>query len=183
MKLTENEREKLLETLHERFDKNLHRHTDIQWIDVEKRLRSQTDKLWSVNEMELSDGEPDVIAYDKNTDEYIICDCSKESPSGRRSVCYDHEALESRKEHKPKDSAMNMAATMGIELLDEEQYSFLQTLEHFDTKTSSWLKTEPGVRENGGAVFGDYRYGRVFYYHNGAESYYAARGFRGILRV
>jgi hypothetical protein len=183
MKLTENEREKLLETLHERFDKNLHRHTDIQWIDVEKRLRSQTDKLWSVNEMELSGGEPDVIAYDKNTDEYIICDCSKESPSGRRSVCYDHEALESRKEHKPKDSAMNMAATMGIELLDEEQYSFLQTLEHIDTKTSSWLKTEPGVRENGGAVFGDYRYGRVFYYHNGAESYYAARGFRGILRV
>ncbi|OJV36165.1 MAG: hypothetical protein BGO29_01040 [Bacteroidales bacterium 36-12] len=183
MKLTENEREKLLKTLHERFDKNLHRHTDIQWIDVEKRLRSQTDKLWSVNEMELSGGEPDIIAYDKNTDEYIICDCSKESPSGRRSVCYDYEALESRKEHKPKDSAMNMAATMGVELLDEEQYGFLQTLEHFDTKTSSWLKTESGVRENGGAVFGDYRYGRVFYYHNGAESYYAARGFRGILRV
>jgi len=177
------EKGSLLKTLKQRFEKNRHRHEGINWSDVETRLTQHPGKLWSVIEMEITGGEPDVIGYDAKEKLFIICDCSAESPKGRRSICYDHEALEARKEHKPKDSAVNMASEMGIELLDEGQYQFLQSLQHFDTKTSSWLKTPDNVRALGGAIFGDFRFGRVFYYHNGAESYYAARGFRGILNV
>ncbi|MBI5473589.1 MAG: DUF4256 domain-containing protein [Ignavibacteriae bacterium] len=179
-------REELLSALKVRFEKNMNRHKGLQWAKVQSRLcgmESNTEKLWSLNEMERTGGEPDVVGYDKKTGSYIFYDCSAESPQGRRSVCYDREALESRKEHKPKDSAMEMAAAMGIELLTEEQYAELQGLGEFDTKTSSWVKTPSEIRKLGGALFCDRRYDHVFVYHNGAESYYAARGFRGSLRV
>jgi hypothetical protein len=182
-KLSAEEREKLLKTLKARFEKNSSRHKGITWDKVLAKLDASPQKLWSLSIMEETDGEPDVVGFDKKTGEYIFMDCSAESPKGRRSICYDDEALESRKEHKPADSAMEMAASMGVEMLDEEQYRELQQLGHFDTKTSSWLKTPDAIRKLGGAIFGDYRYGQVFIYHNGAESYYAARGFRGSLRV
>ena len=178
-----NQREELLRTLKARFEKNMNRHKGLEWAKVQAKLEANTEKLWSLNEMERTGGEPDVVGHDKKTGEYIFYDCSAESPKGRRSVCYDREALESRKEHKPKNSAMDMAAAMGIELLTEEQYRELQKLGNFDTKTSSWIITPADIRKLGGALFGDYRYGTVFVYHNGAESYYAARGFRGSLRV
>lgn len=170
----------------DRFEKNRSRHKDIEWDKVQVRLsddRVSTEKLWSLNEMERTNGEPDVVGYDKKTGEYIFYDCSAESPKGRRSICYDREALESRKEHKPEHNAMGMAAAMGIELLTEEQYRELQQLGNFDTKTSSWIITPSDIRKLGGALFADFRYGHVFVYHNGAESYYAARAFRGWLRV
>lgn len=173
----------LIRTLNARFEKNKHRHEGIDWAEVQVRLEANPQKLWSLHEMEETGGEPDVVAYDKTTGEYIFYDCSTESPKDRRSLCYDSEALESRKEHKPRNSALGMAREMGIELLSEEQYRELQQLEPCDTKTSSWILTPASVRELGGAIFGDFRYGRVFVYHNGAESYYAARGFRGSLRV
>jgi hypothetical protein len=173
----------LIRVLQERFEKNRNRHEGFEWSKVMEKLEANTKKLWSLNEMERTDGEPDVVGYDKKTDEYIFCDCSAESPKGRRSTCYDHEALESRKEHKPKNSATDMATAMGIELLTEEQYRELQKLGNFDTKTSSWIKTPVEIRKLGGAIFADFRYDNVFVYHNGAESYYAARGFRGSLRV
>jgi hypothetical protein len=177
------DRETLISTLKNRFDKNANRHKGVDWAKVEARLEANVEKLWSLNEMERTGGEPDVVGYDKKTGEVTFYDCAAESPSGRRSLCYDDEALKSRKEHKPKDSAMNTAAAMGIEILSEEGYRALQQLGHFDTKTSSWVKTPDNIRELGGALFGDYRYDTVFFYHNGAESYYAARGFRGSLRV
>ena len=177
------QREALLKILKLRFEKNKNRHKVLQWDKIQQRLEDSPGKLWSLNEMELTGGEPDVIGYDKKTDEYIFYDCSQESPNGRRSLCYDREALESRKEHKPKDSALNLAASMGIELLTEEEYRQLQELGNFDTKTSSWVRTPADIRTLGGAVFCDRRYNHVFLYHNGAESYYAARGFRGSLRV
>lgn len=173
----------LLKTLKARFEKNMNRHKDISWADVESKLKAKNEKLYSLYEMEETEGEPDVVAYDKKSGEYIFYDCSPESPKGRRSICYDHEALEARKEHKPADSAINMAAEMGIEILTEEEYRQLQQLGSFDTKTSSWIKTSADVRKLGGALFCDRRYNTVFLYHNGAESYYAARGFRGSLRV
>lgn len=178
-------REELISILKTRFEKNTNRHKGIDWANVQAKLDSPTgsEKLWSLNEMEITGGEPDVIGYDKKTDEYIFCDCSAESPKGRRSICYDHEALEKRKENKPANSAVEMAADMGIELLTEEDYRELQKLTNFDTKTSSWIKTPAAIRKLGGALFCDYRYGAVFVYHNGAESYYAARGFRGCLKV
>lgn len=182
-KLSSEQQEELLNTLKARFEKNKGRHKGIEWSKVQAKLEANTDKLWSLNEMENTGGEPDVVDYDKKTGEYIFYDCSAESPKGRRSICYDHEALESRKEHKPENSAIEMAADMGIEILTEEQYRELQKLGNFDTKTSSWLKTPSDIRKLGGAIFGDFRYGTVFKYHNGAESYYAARGFRGSLRV
>src|SRR5690606_13763998 len=163
--------------------KNMKRHQTLEWSEIQAKLEANPEKLWSLDEMEETGGEPDVVAYDKKTGEYIFFDCSAESPKGRRSVCYDHEALESRKEHKPKNSAKGMAAEMGIELLTEEQYLELHQLGTFDTKTSSWLETPGDVRRLGGAIFGDWRFGRVFFYHNGAESYYGARCFRGSLRV
>jgi len=175
--------EELLGILKTRFEKNMGRHKGIKWADVEARLKANPEKLWSLNEMEITEGEPDVTGYDKKADEYIFCDCSPESPKGRRSICYDHQALESRKEHKPENSAVEMASDMGIELLTEEQYRDLQQLGTFDAKTSSWVKTPADIRKRGGAIFCDFRYGTVFTYHNGAESYYAARGFRGMLRV
>lgn len=175
--------EELLKILKTRFEKNMHRHKDLAWSVIQTKLETNPEKLFSLNEMEETGGEPDVISYDKKTDEYIFYDCSMESPKGRRSVCYDLEALESRKEHKPKNSAVGMASEMGIELLTEEQYRELQQFGKFDTKTSSWVLTPPEIRELGGAIFGDWRYGKVFIYHNGAESYYAARGFRGWLRI
>jgi Protein of unknown function (DUF4256) len=181
--LSPKQREELLTTLKARFEKNMNRHKGVEWAKVQAKLEANTEKLWSLNEMERTGGEPDVIGHDKKTGDYIFFDCSAESPKDRRSLCYDHEALESRKEHKPKNSAINMAATMGIELLSEEQYRELQKLGKFDTKTSGWLKTPAEIRKLGGAIFADYRYGNVFVYHNGAESYYAARGFRGWLRV
>jgi hypothetical protein len=181
--LPKEEREEILRILKNRFEKNMNRHKGLEWNKVQAKLEANTGKLWSLNEMEMTDGEPDVVGYDKKTDEYIFYDCSPESPKGRRSVCYDHEALESRKEHKPENSAMEMAADMGIEVLTEEEYRELQKLGKFDTKTSSWIVTPPDIRKLGGAIFGDFRYGHVFVYHNGAESYYAARGFRGSLRV
>jgi hypothetical protein len=177
------EREELLRALKARFDKNMNRHKGLEWAKVQAKLEANTEKLWSLNEMERTGGEPDVVGHDKKTGEYIFNDCSAESPKGRRSVCYDSEALESRKEHKPKDNAMDMATTMGIELLSEEQYRELQKLGDFDTKTSSWVKTPADIRKHGGALFCDRRYNTVFVYHNGADSYYAARGFRGSLRV
>jgi len=182
-KLAPEQQAELLGILKTRFEKNMARHKGMKWADVQARLESKPAKLWSLDDMESTGGEPDVIGYDKKTGEYLFCDCSAESPKGRRSVCYDHQALESRKEHKPKDSAVNMAAEMGIELLDEEQYRALQTLGEFDTKTSSWVATPAPIRKLGGALFCDRRYDTVFVYHNGAESYYAARGFRGALRV
>jgi hypothetical protein len=181
--LAPEQREELLRTLSARFEKNLNRHKGIEWAKVQAKLEANTEKLWSLNEMERTGGEPDVVGHDKKTGEYIFYDCSPESPKGRRSVCYDREALESRKEHKPENNAIDMAAAMGVELLTEEQYRELQKLGKFDTKTSSWVKTPSDIRKLGGALFVDYRYGNVFLYHNGAESYYAARGFRGSLRV
>jgi hypothetical protein len=181
--LPQKQREELLRALKARFEKNMNRHKGLEWPDVQAKLEAHAEKLWSLNEMETTGGEPDVVGQDRKTGEYIFYDCSAESPKGRRSVCYDREALESRKEHKPKDSAMDMAAVMGIELLTEEQYRELQKLGEFDTKTSSWVKTPADIRKLGGALFCDRRYDTVFLYHNGAESYYAARGFRGSLRV
>lgn len=175
--------QELLNTLKVRFGKNMDRHTGIDWGKVQSRLENNPEKMWVLDEMESTGGEPDVVAHDTSTGEYIFYDCSAESPKGRRSVCYDDEALESRKEHKPENSAIAMAADMGIELLSEEQYRELQKLGKFDTKTSSWVKTPSNIRELGGALFCDRRYNHVFLYHNGAESYYAARGFRGSLRV
>lgn len=182
-KLSAEQQEELLKTLKSRFEKNRTRHKDIEWDKVATRLNASLEKLWSLTEMERTGGEPDVVAYDKKTGEYIFYDCSTESPKDRRSLCYDREALNSRKEHKPENSAIDMAATMGIELLTEEQYRQLQQLGAFDLKTSSWIKTPAEIRKLGGAVFCDRRYNTVFVYHNGAESYYAARGFRGSLRV
>jgi hypothetical protein len=192
-KLSPGERAELLVTLRARFEKNMNRHKGIEWAKVEARLKAQEDKVWSLNEMEKTGGEPDVIAppdnhreaigNGKKTGEYIFCDCCAESPKDRRSICYDHEALESRKENKPKNSAVGMADDMGIEILTEAHYRDLQKLGKFDTKTSSWIKTPADIRKLGGAIFADWRYGHVFVYHNGAESYYAARGFRGLLRV
>jgi hypothetical protein len=182
-KLSSEQREKLLRVLAERFEKNMNRHKGIDWVKVRAKLEKQEEKLWSLGEMEKSGGEPDVIGHDKKAGEYIFCDCSAESPAGRRSFCYDREALNSRKEHKPKNSAMDMAAAMGVEILTEEEYRELQKLGDFDTKTSSWIRTPADFRKLGGALFCDRRYGRVFVYHNGAESYYAGRGFRGAVRV
>jgi hypothetical protein len=177
------QRGELLSTLKARFEKNMNRHKGVDWARVEARLEANPEKLWSLNEMETTGGEPDVVGHDKKTGEYIFYDCSAESPKGRRSVCYDREALEARKEHKPKDSAINMANAMRIELLTEEQYRELQKLGEFDTKTSSWIKTPADIRKLGGALYCDRRYNHVFLYHNGADSYYAARGFRGCLMV
>jgi hypothetical protein len=182
-KLSPEQRQELLGTLKARFEKHMNRHRGVEWTQVQARLHANPDKLWSLNEMERTGGEPDVVGHDKKTGEYIFYDCSAESPDGRRSVCYDREGLESRKEHQPKNNAMDMAAAMGVELLTEDQYRDLQKLGKFDTKTSSWLKTPADIRELGGAIFGDYRYGKVFVYHNGAQSYYGARAFRGALRV
>jgi hypothetical protein len=182
-KLSVAQREELLRALKARFEKNMNRHKGLEWADVQGKLEANPEKLWSLEEMERTGGEPDVVGQDKKTGEYIFYDCSAESPKGRRSVCYDREALEARKEHKPKDNALSMAASMGIALLTEEQYRELQKLGEFDTKTSSWVKTPSHIRKLGGALFCDRRYGHVFVYHNGAESYYAARGFRGSLRV
>jgi hypothetical protein len=175
--------QELLQTLQARFEKNMHRHKGVAWVEVQARFESNPNALRSLRAMEETGGEPDVIGQDKESGHFTFCDCSPESPTGRRSVCYDREALDSRKEHKPQNSAVEMAAEMGIELLTEEQYRELQKLGKFDTKTSNWIKTPPDVRSLGGALFGDYRYGKVFVYHNGAQSYYAARGFRGLLRV
>jgi hypothetical protein len=182
-KLSADQREELVTKLRMRFEKNMGRHKGIEWSDVDERLKAKPEKLWSLSEMERTEGEPDVVAFDKKTGEYTFCDCSPESPKGRRSICYDHEALESRKEHKPENSAIQMALDMGIEMLTAEQYHELQKLGKFDTKTSSWLKTPADIRKLGGAIFGDWRYGHVFIYHNGAESYYGARGFRAMLKV
>lgn len=177
------ERKELLDLLKVRFEKNMHRHKGLKWSEVQARLEAHPGSLWSLNEMEETGGEPDVVGYDKKADEYIFYDCSPETPKGRRSICFDGDALRSRKEHKPKNSAMDMAADMGIELLTEEQYRELQKLEALDTKTSSWIKTPADIRKLGGALFCDRRFNHVFVYHNGAESYYSARGFRGVLRV
>jgi hypothetical protein len=177
------QREELLKTLKARFEKNMNRHAGLEWARVKTKLESQAEKLWSLGEMESTGGEPDVVRYDHKSDEYLFVDCSPQSPETRASLCYDREALDSRKEHKPKNSAMDLAATMGVELLTEEQYAELQRLGSFDTKSSSWLKTPVEVRKLGGALFGDRRFGRVFVYHNGAQSYYAGRGFRGALFV
>ena len=184
-KLSPKEHEELLKTLKARFEKNMNRHKGLEWAKVQAKLdpAGAGEKLWSLDEMEITGGEPDVVGHDKKTGEYIFYDCSAESPKDRRSICYDHEALESRKEHKPENSAIEMAADMGIKLLTEEQYRELQKLGNFDTKTSSWIITPADIRKLGGAIFADYRYGHVFVYHNGAESYYAARAFRGSLRV
>jgi hypothetical protein len=181
--LPSEEREALLKTLKARFEKNMSRHQGLLWPAVQARLEANPERLWSLHEMERTGGEPDVVGHDKKTGEYVFYDCSAESPKGRRSVCYDREALDARKEHKPKTSAMDMAAAMRIEILTEAQYRELQAVGEFDTKTSSWVKTPPDIRERGGAIFGDRRYGHVFTYHNGAESYYAARAFRGALKV
>ena len=175
--------EALLLTLEARFEENMKRHPGLEWAAVHAKLEANPEKLWSLHEMEATGGEPDVVGYDQETSEYIFYDCAAESPQGRRSICYDREALASRKKHKPNHSAVGMAADMGIELLTEEQYRALQALGDFDLKTSSWLKTPPAIRKLGGAIFGDRRYDQVFVYHNGAQSYYAARGFRGSLRV
>jgi Protein of unknown function (DUF4256) len=182
-KLSPEQCEELLTALKARFEKNMNRHKGLEWVEVQAKLEANAEKLWSLNEMERTGGEPDVVGSNKKTGEYIFYDCSAESPKGRRSVCYDREALESRKEHKPKDSALDMAAAMGIELLTEEQYRELQKLGNFDSKTSSWIITPSDIRKLGGALFADFRYGHVFVYHNGAESYYGARAFRGSLRV
>ena len=181
--LSPGQREELLKTLKARFEKNMIRHNGIEWDKLQAKLEANPEKLWSMNEMEKTGGEPDVVGLDKTTGEYVFYDCSAESPIGRRNVCYDREGLESRKEHKPENNAVDMAAAMGIELLTEEQYRELQKLGNFDMKTSSWLKTPSGIRKLGGAIFADFRYGNIFVYHNGAESYYSARAFRGSLRV
>lgn len=177
------QRDELLKVLQDRFAKNMHRHEGIEWEDVQSRLLVNPGKLWTLNEMERTGGEPDVVGYDEERDEYVFCDCSRESPKGRRSVCYDREALEKRKKHKPETSAMDMAQEMGIEILTEEQYRALQELDEFDLKTSSWIKTPAEIRKLGGALFCDRRYNHVFVYHNGADSYYGSRGFRGMMRV
>ncbi len=181
--LSAKQTEELLNTLKSRFDKNMNRHKGIEWAKIQAKLIANNDKLCTLNEMEETGGEPDVVGYDKKTDEYIFFDCSAESPKGRRSICYDQKAQESRKENKPKNSAIEMANDMGIKLLSEVEYRALQQIGKFDTKTSSWLVTPSDIRKLGGAIFGDWRYGQVFIYHNGAESYYAARGFRGSLRI
>jgi len=181
--LSQEQRSALIGVLKTRFEKNMNRHKGLEWNKVQVKLEANPQKLWSLNEMESTEGEPDVVGHDEKTDEYIFYDCSPESPKGRRSFCYDREALEARKEHKPKNSAMAMAANMGIEILTEEQYRDLQQLGNFDMKTSSWIITPADIRKLGGAIFADFRYGKVFVYHNGADSYYAARGFRGSLRV
>jgi hypothetical protein len=181
--LSPQQREELLATLKARFEKNMNRHKGLDWAKVHAKLEANPDKLWALSEMERTGGEPDVVGFDKKTGEYSFYDCSAESPKGRRSVCYDREALEARKEHKPKDSAMDMAAAIGIELLTEDQYRELQKLGEFDLKTSSWVKTPASIRKLGGALFCDRRYDTVFLYHNGADSYYAVRGFRGALTV
>ena len=182
-KLSPKESLELLKTLKTRFEKNMNRHEGMEWAKVQAKLEANSEKLWSLNEMERTGGEPDVVSYDKKKGGYIFYDCSEESPKGRRSICYDHKALESRKEHKPKNSAIGMAADMGIEILTEEQYRDLQKLGKFDAKTSSWVKTPSEIRKLGGAIFADLRFGTIFVYHNGAESYYAGRAFRGSLRV
>lgn len=181
--LSSNEREEIITVLKARFEKNMNRHKGLEWPKIQAKLAINAAKLWSLHQMEKTGGEPDVVGYDKDTAEYIFYDCAAESPKGRRSVCYDIEGQESRKEHKPKNNVVDMAAAMGIELLTEEAYRALQKIESFDKKTSSWLKTPAEIRELGGAIFGDFRYGQVFVYHNGAQSYYGARGFRGSLRV
>lgn len=181
--LSKKQREEILRTLQARFEKNMNRHKGLAWASVQAKLETNAERLWSVNEMERTGGEPDVVGHDQRTGEYIIYDCSAESPKGRRSLCFDREALESRKENKPKGTAMGMAAAMGIELLTEEQYRELQKLGPFDAKTSSWVKTPANIRKLGGALFCDRRFDTVFLYHNGAESYYAVRGFRGWLRI
>ena len=181
--ISKEEMEQLLQILRTRFEKNRNRHSGMEWSEVESRLRSDGGKIWSLNEMERTGGEPDVVELDKQTGEYVFYDCSPESPKGRRSVCYDQDALESRKEQKPMNSAANMASQMGISILTQEQYRELQRLGEFDVKTSSWVKTPDNIRRLGGAIFCDRRYDTVFVYHNGAESYYASRGFRGILRI
>ncbi len=181
--LSTKESEELLKTLKTRFDKHSKRHKDVEWDKVEAKLKANPHKLWALYQMETTGGEPDIVAYDKESDQYTFCDCAPESPKERRSLCYDREALKSRKKFKPKDNAMDAAAAMGIEILNEEQYRTLQSLGNFDTKTSSWLKTPAEIRKLGGAIFGDFRYDTIFIYHNGAESYYAARGFRGQLTL
>jgi Protein of unknown function (DUF4256) len=181
--LSQKQREELFRALKARFEKNLNRHKGLDWAKVQAKLEANAEKLWSLNEMERTGGEPDVVGHDKKSGEYVFYDCSAESPKGRTSFCYDREALDSRKEHKPKNSVMDMAAAMGIELLTEEQYFELQKLGEFDTKTSSWIATPADIRKLGGALYGDRRYGRVFVGHNGAQSYYAGRGFRGSLKV
>jgi hypothetical protein len=181
--LSPEQRGELFSELKARFEKNMNRHTGLEWAKVQAKLEADAEKLWSLGEMERTGGEPDVVGYDKKTGEYIFYDCSAESPKGRRSICYDRPALEARKEHKPENNALDMAEAMGIDLLTEEQYRVLQTLGNFDTKTSSWIITPADIRKLGGAIYGDFRYGKVFIYHNGADSYYAARGFRGSLRV
>lgn len=182
-KLSSEQHAEILKILKDRFDKNINRHKGLKWSEIKEKLEGNAEKLWSLNEMEKTGGEPDVVDYDKKTGEHIFYDCSKQSPAGRRNLCYDHEALESRKEHKPKNSAIDLAAAMGIEILTEEQYRQLQKLGNFDTKTSSWVKTPEKIRKLGGAIYCDRRYDTVFTYHNGAESYYASRGFRGSLRI
>ena len=181
--LSSGQREELLRTLKSRFEKNMNRHIELEWAFIQAKLEANTEKLWSLNEMEITGGEPDVACHDEKTGETVFQDCSAESPKGRRSICYDREALESRKEYKPENNALDMAAAMGIELLTEEQYRELQKLGNFDTKTSSWVVTPAEIRKLGGAIYCDRRYNHVFVYHNGAESYYAVRGFRGSLRV
>lgn len=181
--LSPKQAKELINTLKTRFEKNINRHKGFEWTKVQAKLETTTEKLWSLNEMERTGGEPDVIGFDKKTNEYIFYDCSTESPKGRRSLCYDREGQESRKEHTPQNNAIDMALAMGIELLTEEQYNELHKFGNFDMKTSSWLKTPSEIRKLDGAIFADYRYGKVFVYHNGASSYYAARGFRGLLRV
>jgi hypothetical protein len=181
--LFQEQSDELLKVLKVRFEKNMNRHQDLDWAKIQAKLEGKIEKLWSLNEMERTGGEPDVVGYDKESSEYIFCDCSAESPKDRRSLCYDRESLESREKNKPENSAIDLATAMGIELLTELQYRELQKLGHFDTKTSSWVKTPAEIRKRGGAVFCDRRYDHVFLYHNGAESYYAARGFRGSLRV
>ncbi len=182
-KLSPKQADDLLAILKSRFEKNMPRHRGVEWKKVHARLADNPERLWSLNEMEKSGGEPDVIDHNKKTGEFTFCDCSAETPKGRRSICYDRQALDARKEHKPKNCAIDMAAAMGIDILTEDQYQDLQKLGAFDAKTSSWLKTPPDIRKLGGAIFADFRFGHVFIYHNGAESYYAARGFRGLLRV
>ncbi|MHC1720398.1 MAG: DUF4256 domain-containing protein [Clostridiaceae bacterium] len=182
-KLSAEQRDEMLKVLKVRFEKNMNRHKGLQWDKVQAKLEANAEKLWSLNEMERTGGDPDVIGYDKDSGGFIFCDCSEESPKGRRNVCYDREALESRKEHKPLNNAMDMAKDMDIEILTEEEYRELQKLGNFDTKTSSWVKTPDKIRKLGGAIFCDRRYDTVFVYHNGAESYYSSRGFRGLLKV
>ena len=181
--LQSSQAEELLRTLKVRFEKNMNRHMGVDWTKIETKLKANPQKLWSINAMEETEGEPDVVDYDKKSDQYTFYDCSVESPKGRRSLCYDEEALNSRKANKPKNSAMGMASEMGVEILTDEQFRNLQEFGEFDTKTSSWLKTPSEIRKLGGAIFADFRYGNVFVYHNGAESYYAARGFRGAIRI